>query len=75
MDQLRKTESLLSKLQEQQDQLEQTLSDSGLYDAENKDRLKELLNQQTTIKQQLAQAEADWMEAAEALELAENDLG
>jgi ATP-binding cassette subfamily F protein 3 len=73
MDRLRKTETLLSKLQEQQEQLEQTLSDSGLYDPENKDRLKELLNQQTTIKQQLAQAESDWMEAAEALELAENN--
>jgi ATP-binding cassette subfamily F protein 3 len=74
MDQLKKSENLLNKLQEQQEQLEQTLSDSGLYDAENKDRLKDLLAQQTVIKQQLTQAEADWMEAAEALELAENEL-
>jgi ATP-binding cassette subfamily F protein 3 len=71
-DQLKKSEKQLNTLQEQQQEIEHALADSTLYEADNKGRLKDLLAQQTTVKQQLQQAEADWMEAAEALELAEN---
>jgi ATP-binding cassette subfamily F protein 3 len=72
-DQVQKSEKRLGKLQQQQQQLEQQLADSTLYEADNKDRLKELLAQQTQLKQQLQKTESDWLEAAEALELAERD--
>ena len=72
LDRVKKSENLLNSLQEQQQKVEQTLADSTLYEAENKDRLKEILTQQTTLKQQLQQAEEDWLDASEALELAEN---
>lgn len=72
LDKVSKSEKLLTKLQTELQQLEQQLTDSTLYEADNKARLKELLAQQTTLKQQLLQTEADWMDAAEALELAEN---
>ena len=72
LDKVKKSEKLLNSLQEQQQTIEQSLADSSLYEADNKDQLKKLLAQQASIKQQLQQAEEDWMEAAEALELAEN---
>lgn len=72
LDKVKKTEKLLNSLQEQQQTIEQSLADSALYEADNKDQLKEMLAQQASLKQQLLQAEEDWMEAAEALELAEN---
>ena len=48
-----------------------TLADAALYDAANKDRLKETLAAESAAQQTLAQAEADWLEAAEALQAAE----
>ncbi|NOX93118.1 MAG: ATP-binding cassette domain-containing protein [Gammaproteobacteria bacterium] len=74
LDQVRKSEKLLGKFQQQLQDIEQKLAGSSLYEADNKDLLKELLAQQTTLKQQLQQTEDDWLEAAEALELAENTV-
>ena len=48
------------------------LADAALYDAANKDRLKETLAAESAAQQTLAQAEADWLEAAEALQAAED---
>jgi ATP-binding cassette subfamily F protein 3 len=70
-DSLAQWEKTLEKLQQQQATLETDMADSALYAAENKERLSELLTQQATLKQQLAEAEEAWMEAAEALEQAE----
>jgi ATP-binding cassette subfamily F protein 3 len=72
LDQVRKSEKLLGRLQQQLQDIEQKLADSSLYEADNKDLLKELLAQQATLKQQLQQTENDWLEATETLELAEN---
>jgi ATP-binding cassette subfamily F protein 3 len=72
-DKVQQSEKLLSKLQQQQQALEEQLADSSLYEAEHKTRLQELIKQQATLKQQLQDAESDWLEAAEALELAENE--
>jgi len=72
LDQVRKSEKLLGEFQQQLQDIEQKLTDSTLYEADNKDRLKELLARQTTLKQQLQQTENDWLEAAETLELAES---
>ena len=73
-DMVQKSEKRLGKLQQQQQQLEQQLADSTLYEADNKEQLKALLAQQAQLKQQLQETESDWLEAAEALELAENDV-
>ncbi len=72
LDQVNKSEKHLATLQTDLQQLEQELADSTLYEADNKLRLKKLLTRQTTLKQQLLQTESDWLDAAEALELAEN---
>ncbi len=74
LDQVRKSEKLLGEFQQQLQDIEQKLTDSTLYEADNKDRLKELLARQTTLKQQLQQTENDWLEAAETLELAESSV-
>ena len=47
------------------------LADAALYDTANKDRLKEILAAESAAQQILAQAEADWLEAAEALQAAD----
>ncbi len=72
LEQVRKSEKLLDKLQQQLQDIEQKLANSSLYGADNKNPLKELLAQQTLAKRQLQETENDWMEATEALELAEN---
>ncbi|WP_258239804.1 ATP-binding cassette domain-containing protein [Pseudidiomarina homiensis] len=47
------------------------LADNSLYEAENKPRLTELLQQQASLQQTLSQAEEQWMEAEEALQVEE----
>ncbi len=61
-------ERQVDKWQSQLDDLEQQLGDTTLYDAERKDELQTLLQQQGQLKQKLAQAEEDWMELSEAFE-------
>lgn len=73
LDQVRKSEQQLEKTQKNLHKLELQLADSTLYEANNKDQLKELLQQQTLLKQKLQQTESDWLAAEEALELAENN--
>ncbi len=61
-------ERQVDKWQSQLDDLEQQLGDTTLYDAERKNELQELLQQQGQLKQKLAQAEEDWMELSETYE-------
>lgn len=61
-------ERQVDKWQSQLDDLEQQLGDTTLYDAERKNELQDLLQQQGQLKQKLAQAEEDWMELSEAYE-------
>ena len=70
-DAVEKNEKALEKFQAQQAELEEMLADMGLYAPENKTRLTELLNRQAAIKKQLDEIESQWMEAVEALEVAE----
>ena len=70
-DKVAQWEKTLNQLHEQQDTLQQLMADNTLYHADNKARLNELLVQQASLKQQLEQAESEWMSAAEALEQAE----
>ncbi|MCH8552558.1 MAG: ATP-binding cassette domain-containing protein [Natronospirillum sp.] len=54
------------------DDINEALADPGLYDAERKDDLQVMLDRQSTARQALQKAEAQWLEAEEALEEAQN---
>jgi len=58
----------LVKIQQQQQGIELQLSSADIYDAANKSRLRELLEQQTKLKHELDQAETDWLEVTELLQ-------
>lgn len=64
----------METLHTQLDTVEQKLADSSLYEEANKDQLKELLQQQASLKQQAEQTEEAWMEQQEALENLEAEL-
>ena len=58
----------MDKYSQQLVAIENQLSDSELYNAENKEKLTALLNEQVTVKKSLEIVEADWMIAQETLE-------
>jgi ATP-binding cassette subfamily F protein 3 len=58
----------LVKIQQQQQGIELQLSSADIYDAANKSRLRELLEQQVKLKHELDQAETDWLEVTELLQ-------
>jgi ATP-binding cassette subfamily F protein 3 len=61
----------MDKLNTSLSALEEKLADNELYTDANKDKLKDLLQQQAGLKADLQQAETDWFEASEALEEAQ----
>ena len=72
-DALKKAEQQLERYQQKQSELEQCLAEPSLYEAENKDRLKQYLAEKQQLDQVLEQAEETWMDALEQLEQAQND--
>jgi ATP-binding cassette subfamily F protein 3 len=66
-------EQALETLQDQRRALQEQLADSDLYQAENKDRLTELLKQKAALDQQIEDAELEWLRAADAVETAEKE--
>jgi ATP-binding cassette subfamily F protein 3 len=68
---VKKAEQQMDKLQASLTKLEDVLADNDLYTDANKEKLKELLMQQSDLKSDLEQAEMDWFEASEALEEAQ----
>jgi ATP-binding cassette subfamily F protein 3 len=65
---VKKLEQQMEKLGEEKARLEEQLADNSLYSDENKDKLRQLLEQQATVTQQLQDVEEQWLEAGEALE-------
>jgi ATP-binding cassette subfamily F protein 3 len=61
----------MEKFQTQLSAVEEKLSDTGLYDAERKAELNQLLQEQGKLKSALEEAEMEWMELTEAMEAAE----
>lgn len=49
--------------------LEEKLADNAIYNEENKDNLKSLLEEQGKVDNNLQQVEMDWLEVSEELEL------
>jgi len=65
---IKKLETEIEKLNSESQQINESLSDSTLYDADNKQTLKDLLTKQTEINKKLQHTEHQWIEANEELE-------
>jgi ATP-binding cassette subfamily F protein 3 len=73
MDALKKAEQAVEKFHQEQRQLEQLLSDPGIYDESKKNRLKEVMARKVQVDKALEDAEALWLEAEEKLAAAQQD--
>ncbi|WP_417664187.1 ATP-binding cassette domain-containing protein [Pseudidiomarina donghaiensis] len=71
-DRVKKAEQAMQKFEQQLSEFNEALADNSLYEAQRKDELTELLQQQAHAQAQLAQAEAEWLEAEEAIQEAQN---
>jgi ATP-binding cassette subfamily F protein 3 len=70
---LQKIEARMEKLNEKKSALESELADPAIYEAGNKERLKQLLAEQNSTTQELADIELHWLELSEQLEGAEQE--
>ena len=71
-DKIRKAEKQIDRLQAALTEIENALSDTTLYEAENKEQLQALLKDQGVTRQQLDEQEEVWMLALEELETLES---
>ncbi len=71
---LEKLEKQMDKLNVSLSEAEQELSDSSLYDAENKAKLNQVLATQASAKSALEDVESLWMEKQEELETMEQEF-
>jgi ATP-binding cassette subfamily F protein 3 len=69
---LGKIDKQLARLHQQQKDIEQQLSAPDIYDAANKSRLRDLLEQQKALKQDLDKVETSWLEVTELLQVKAN---
>lgn len=67
-------ERQLEKAQSAMGAIEEALADSDIYSDANKARLKQLLSEQASARQQLDELEMNWLEAQEALEQLQAEL-
>ncbi|MEZ8196325.1 ABC transporter ATP-binding protein [Vibrio cortegadensis] len=71
---LTKLEAKMDKLGEQLSEAELQLSDTSLYDAENKAKLTQVLTLQASSKSELEETELEWMSGQEELESMEKEF-
>jgi ATP-binding cassette, subfamily F, member 3 len=69
-----KLEKELNTLHEKLAKVEAALGDSAVYEAANKDKLRDLLAEQTRLKGRESEVEEAWMEALEVLESMQAEL-
>lgn len=67
---LKKLEQQMEELSFSKESLEQKLADNNIYNENNKDKLKKLLEEQGQVDNNLQQVELDWLEVSEELEQA-----
>ncbi len=67
-------EKQMDKFTADLEEAEQQLSDTSLYEAENKAKLNQVLALQATSKSQLEEVEMEWMSVQEELEQMEQDM-
>ncbi|MEA3411810.1 MAG: ATP-binding cassette domain-containing protein [Pseudomonadota bacterium] len=70
----RRLEAVLKRLSEENERIEQRLADPTIYEDAAKPALVTLLEDRARLAAELAQAEAEWLSASEALEFAEGNL-
>lgn len=68
---VQKLETVLEKTQATLLELEDALADPDIYTEASRDKLQNLLEQQTSLKQKVNETEEQWMEAVEELEVLE----
>ena len=68
---IEKLEARIEALTAEKGRVEAELADPALYQETNKERLKEYVQHQGRVEQDLAEAEAAWLQASERLEAAE----
>ncbi len=74
LQQVKKLEEELSKLQKEATAIETVLTDGTLYEEQNKLQLQQLLADQATIKKTLQRVEENWLQACGELEIFDNSL-
>ncbi|MBE0484649.1 MAG: ABC transporter ATP-binding protein, partial [Marinobacter sp.] len=67
-------ESRMDQLQQALGAVEVSLGESSVYEDGGKVRLKELLAEQTGLKRELDEVEAEWLEVSETVESLEAEL-
>ncbi|WP_019615442.1 ABC transporter ATP-binding protein [Psychromonas ossibalaenae] len=72
--QLTSSEKLMDKFTVQLEEIEQKLTDASLYEHSEKSRLTELLKNQRELKEQLEEAEMNWMDAQEMIEAMQSEF-
>jgi len=65
---VKKAEQQMEKLQTELTTIENELSDSTLYDSQQKEKLQKLLKRQGEVRSALEEVEMNWMDASEELE-------
>lgn len=65
---IKKLETRIAELEKKRDTIAEQLADNSIYDAANKTRLAELLQQQTKVVSELEQCEEQWLEQQSLLE-------
>jgi len=71
---LTNSETAMDKFTQQLEEIEIQLADPELYEHSEKGRLTKLLKQQREVKESLAQAEMNWMEAQETIERMQDEF-
>ncbi|KZY38199.1 hypothetical protein A3729_26755 [Oleiphilus sp. HI0043] len=71
---LKTAEKAMEKHQEALAELEEKLAAPEIYQAENKAKLKELMDEQATHKVGLEESEMEWFELSEEIETAESQM-
>ena len=65
---IQKLEKQMETYNKEKQTLHEQLADSELYDEENKDKLKAILEKQTKVEQVLQEVEEEWLLANEEME-------
>ncbi|MCG5500760.1 ATP-binding cassette domain-containing protein [Ectothiorhodospira lacustris] len=71
-DQVRRLEREHETLEQEKRSLDEALADPAIYEASARERLQSLLGRQAETARRLAEVESTWLEACEALEIAES---
>ncbi len=71
---IKKIEKQMTKTDVRLSEIEASLGDNALYEAEHKDKLQALLQDQATVSQEKAQQEETWLELNDELESLQNPL-